>query len=483
MNHALLVGYWYPPATGAAAQRLEAFARRLAAFGWRSTVLAAGSPAISTAPVVRVRDPFGDASQFADYDWSPEPSGSPRLQEPKGSHSPREGARAAAPSVHRPRGGWLIPDRFFRWRRAARRAARSLARDDRPDLVFVSFPPASAAALGVDLAQFFGVPLVVDFRDLWLGPGGYTPPTGLHRRVHERLERRVVAAASRLVAVSEKMAVHLAERHHLPRDRVVVIPNGYEDGAATGAQSNRDRSPAAAADASPTERVAAPNAPGGIVLAHVGTVIPRNRPDLFLNSIAVAPQRDAWRRAGLRIRFVGNLAPAVTHRPEFAGLIETTGLVSAEASRRAMQSADALLLLVGDYVGRWGHNAKAFEYLAAGRPILCLEETPGSNDRALLESLDSDRCLFARLGDPQAIAAAIDELLRRAARGSERVHLAPRGDAAAAGSPPFQPVPLAELRGLSIYSRTALTRRLATVFDEVIGASGAGSTGTPPAPP
>src|SRR5205823_5882569 len=126
-------------------------------------------------------------------------------------------------------------------------------------------------------------------------------------------------------------------------------------------------------------------------------------------ALAASPQRERWRAEGLRVRFVGNLSPAVTQRPEFAGLVETTGLVSHADAWRETRSASALLLLVGDYVGRWGHNAKVFEYLRAGRPILCLEESPGSNDRKLLESMAATRCVFARLADSSAVAAAIED--------------------------------------------------------------------------
>src|SRR5262249_21868607 len=186
----------------------------------------------------------------------------------------------------------------------------------------------------------------------------------------------------------------------IPRERVITIQNGFD----------AERSPL---DAGTCDGVVGPQLPSprGFTLSHVGTVIPRNRPDLFFRAIASAPNRERWRAESLRIRFVGNLSPSVAARPEFAGLIETTGMVPHSQAWREMSSADALLLLVGDYVARWGHNAKVFEYLRAGRPILCLEESSGSNDRRLLEAFAPSSCVFGNLSDASAIANAIDAVV------------------------------------------------------------------------
>src|SRR5207244_1179577 len=92
----------------------------------------------------------------------------------------------------------IIPDRFFAWRQRAYRAltgyddGRWRFKIDQsipfPAVIWATFPPASAAALGGDLARSEQVPLVLDFRDLWLSPGGYAPPTPLHRWLHKRLQ-------------------------------------------------------------------------------------------------------------------------------------------------------------------------------------------------------------------------------------------------------------------------------------------------------
>ncbi len=371
----LLVSYWYPPAVGAAAERIGSFARFLPEHGWDVTVLTAARgcapPEQAGVKVAAVRDRLaGGEPAFADYD-------------------PRRRASGWKSALR----GWLLfPDRFAVWARAAAKTGVKILRRERFDVVLASFPPASSAVVGLRLHEASGVPLVVDYRDLWIGPGGYEPRSGRALAAHRELERAVVRAAIALVAVSEPMANALAEEHGFDRVRIFVIPNGYE--------------PTPAADSGfRNSQFAIRNS---LVIAHVGTVIARNQPDLFFESLRRV--KDDPRLSSIEFRFVGNLSRDYAESLGLGGRVTTTGLVDREQARREMETADGLLLLTGAYVARWGHNAKLFEYVQTGRPILCLEEEQGSNDRKLLERFTPDRAFFAPTSDAAAIAAAIERL-------------------------------------------------------------------------
>ncbi|MFQ5424636.1 MAG: glycosyltransferase [Phycisphaerae bacterium] len=364
----LMVSYWYPPAVGAASERVAAFARHLPDHGWETHVLTARRvPAPAERAGVEVHaipDRFASKGQtFADYDPRQRPS---RLQP------------------------WLrdlvFPDRFVGWQRRALGAGLEIVRRRGADVILASFPPASAVQLALQLHRRTGVPLVLDFRDRWFGPGGYIPRRAQARRAHEELQREAVAATTSIVTISDAMADAIADEHLYPRRRIAVISNGFD--------ADRPRPERRSPDA---ERI--------FTIAHVGTVIPRNRPDLFFASVA------AWKLRGgpnrVRFRFVGNLSKDYLRSAGLDDVVETTGLVPRDRALQEMADADALLLLTGRYVGRWGHNAKLFEYLAAGRPILCLEESPPSNDRTLLESVAPERSFFAAVDDPAALAVAV----------------------------------------------------------------------------
>lgn len=372
----LIVSYWYPPAVGAAAERIQSFARYLPEFGFDVCVLTAEHDGGETADgvrVVRVPDPLGaGASAFADYDG--------RKTEGRLRSWMRD---------------MVFPDRFLHWSAAAAKRGGGILRDERFDAILASFPPASAVSAALSMHRASGVPLVLDFRDRWLGPGGYDPVNPATRRRHEELEREAVKASVGIVAVSERMADAMSVEHGLPRARVGVVMNGYDESRVSVSAPLIHRDPA-------DKR---------LLIAHVGTVIERNRPDLFFGSVARLHQQG--RLKGHRFVFVGNLSRAYVQAAGLSAIIETTGLVGRAEADAWMRSADALLLLSGAYVGEWGYSAKLFEYLRAGRPVLCLEEASGSNDRLLLEDAAPERCVVARLGDDSDTIAALARLVPR----------------------------------------------------------------------
>ncbi len=409
----LLVSYWFPPAIGAAADRMAGFARHLPRQGWEVHVLTAARaespPAMDGVTVHSVEDPLAKEQPFADFD--------PRVSPPKWKSIARE---------------FVFPDRFFKWRKAAMTAGRGLAASVRFDAMLASFPPASVIQLAVGLARETGVPLVTDFRDRWIGPGGYEPSLSFVRQRHERLKMQALTRSSHAVVVSEAMAEAIAASHRVPTSKLVVIPNGYEP-----TRGQRDES----GDATSRSRAAAG---GPLVIAHVGTVISRNRPEQFLN--ALKDIKGDPRLKNVQFRFVGNLSKAYVQSLGLSELVDVTGLIEREAAIREMTSADALLLLTGAYVGRWGASAKLFEYVQTGLPVLCLEELPGSNDRQLLEQFIGDRAFFAPMSDSAGILARVEEIRRyRAARPNAAIEL----DAS-----------------FREYSRENLTARLAEVLNE-----------------
>ncbi|HKQ49016.1 MAG TPA: glycosyltransferase [Phycisphaerae bacterium] len=411
MRNILLISYWYPPGVGAAAERMHSFARYLPEHRWNVHVLtAARSGSIPRAQGVTIHavpDPLAtSAAVFADFD--------PRRKPSRLKSWLRE---------------WTFPDRFIAWRRAALKAATGMVRQEHIDLVLASFPPASVAELALRLRENGGPPIVLDFRDRWLGPGGYEPKSDRARRRHIELEKRCIAAASAIVTVSEAMANAIAIEQGFARERIFVIPNGYDD-----------------QEPSPVLRPTGAPAATGLTISHVGTVIPRNRPDLFFHSVGALQRSDAL--AGVTFEFVGNLSPDYIRSAGLADVIRTTGLVSREEARHRMAQADALLLLTGAYVGRWGYNAKIFEYIRSGRAILCLEESPGSNDRRLLEEFAGNRTCLAMMGDAPGLKAAIVAL-------REQMATAP-------GLPTCPPA-------FSAYSRSGLAGKLANHLWSLLG--------------
>ncbi|HWL93574.1 MAG TPA: glycosyltransferase [Phycisphaerae bacterium] len=419
----LLVSYWYPRAIGAAAERVFGFAQHLPANGWEVQVLTAARPgSVPETPGVTVHsvtDPSARVEPFEDFD--------PRRR----------------PSFWKKLGRQLVfPDRFWRWRKQAARCGRGLMESRRFDAVLASFPPASAVQVGLALVGGNSIPFALDFRDRWFGPGGYEPIGSTFRRLHQRLQQKAVARATLILTVSDAMKEALLKEFNLREDRVVVLPNGYE------IIPRPEEEIAATMDAASSETEAATTGlkPGSLTIAHVGTVIPRNRPELFFDGLQKV--RSDPRLEGVEFRFVGNLSRDYVREMGLQGLATTTGLLDRASATREMRKADALLLLTGAYVGQWGTSAKLFEYLQTGRPVLCLEECPGSNDRKLLEQFVPERAFFARLGDDDGLLEQVERI---------RQYVAMHPQPAIVLDPAFRD-----------YSRASLTGKLAQSLDRLV---------------
>lgn len=394
----LLVTYWYPPAVGAAAERMHSFARHLPEHAWDVRVLTAkhGSSAMTDAQVRAVADPWQrTGGSIADYSPLERPGWSARL-------------RAVLREL-------VFPDRFVRWQEAAFHEGLQLIGEWRPDLILASFPPASAIQLAVRLHKATGVPLVVDYRDKWLGPGGYEPRLKRTIQKHVFLQYEGLMASAGVTAVSEALIADLVNDAKYPAEKTAIVYNGFEP-SPTPARAPQEHGP----DDKP-------------VIAHVGTVIARNQPGLFFQSVnklmAAILEGDSNADAlrSFRFRFVGNLDRQFLTDTGIDVLFTSTGLVSRESARAEMFNADALLLLTGHYVGKWGYSVKLFEYLQTGRPVVCLEESPGSNDARLLRELIPERCFIGKLGEPASLAEQLlhlREFLERE-KSSDRPTLAP----------------------------------------------------------
>lgn len=75
----------------------------------------------------------------------------------------------------------------------------------RIDAIYVTLPPFGAGDLAIDAKRHFKKPLVVDMRDAWSQWGASPFPTYVHYQCVRQLERRLLEAADRIVAVTKEL--------------------------------------------------------------------------------------------------------------------------------------------------------------------------------------------------------------------------------------------------------------------------------------
>jgi hypothetical protein len=237
-----------------------------------------------------------------------------------------------------------------------------------------------------------GVPWVADVRDAWtfesLRPEF---PLAIQRRLDERLERRWLGAADRVVCVSEPAAADLRARAIADP---LLVPNGWdpETGPSAGGEPTGLLDP---------ERVS---------LVYTGRFGSYGRdPAPLVRALAALARDEPEVAAKLELVIAGPLTEAESQlmRTDVSpARIAHAGSLPRERALALQREADALLLIAQPARSQL-LNIKLFEYLAAARPIL-----------GLVAGTDAGRVLAdagmtpVRADDPAAIGAALGRLAR-----------------------------------------------------------------------
>ena len=347
----------------------------------------------------------------------------------RGSVVPRRGPSAIARRLVRTAAMSVVfPDREVFWAPAAIAAGSRALRARRHDVVLATHGPATNLIVGRALAARYGLPLVVDFRDLWSTLPMEIFPSRAHRATARRLERSIVRASTRLIAVAPQMATDLASVHGIPRQHAVSITNGFDPAFAARAIDDRP----------PGDR------PFRIV--YTGSVHAHYNLEPLWRVVRALADAGAIRPETFRLEFIGNLAVADVRAHGIEAFVESKPFVPHARVFDAMAHADALLVVeTPGYYARYSYAAKVFDYLLTGKPVIALVER-GGNTATLLDVAKVG--YIAEPGDETSLRTVIERVL------------------ALKGSPPR--LIDCDAEPLLSFNRRHLVAKLASVLDEVV---------------
>jgi glycosyltransferase involved in cell wall biosynthesis len=323
-----------------------------------------------------------------------------------------------------------LPDNWSSWWLGGVWSGLAMIRRNRPDVIWSTYPIATAHLIAYTLHRITGIPWVADCRDSMTEENYPTPPR--RRRVYQWLERKVVEHAARVVFTTPGAVRMYAERYpDVPASRWSVIANGFDE--------ENFRS---AASAGP-----APSADDEITLVHSGVLYPSERdPRPFFDALA-GLRDDGWlssNKVRVRLRATG-------YDRIYRDMIEAKGLASFVSLEPTIAYDQALAEMLGAQgllifqAANCNHQipAKLYEYFRAGRPILALTDPAGDTAAEMRQAgVDS----IARLDDRDDIRAALMRFV---------------------GQIREQRAPVPTLETVRSYSREAKSGELAVLLDEV----------------
>lgn len=337
-----MIAYHFPPMRGGSGMlRTRAFTEYLPRFGWQPVVLS--------------------VSLNAYLDHSPQEATKVQAHRSFALDAARHLAiRGRYPSL------LAQPDRWISWWLSAVPAGLRLIREHRPDVIWSTYPIATAHLIGLTLHRLTGLPWIADQRDPMLDTD--YPPNLLRRRIHQWVERQVMHHSAAVICTTPGAVRDLKQRYpRQNRNLIHLIENGYDEASFIAAETTKPPMP-------PSGRP--------FRLLHSGVIYPAERDPTFLLAAlarllaegAISP--DSFR---LVLRASGHDAYLKTLVDQHHGLKDIIEFAPALPYLEALteiQHADGLLLLQAANCNSQ-IPAKLYEYLRARRPVLALTHLHG----------------------------------------------------------------------------------------------------------
>ncbi|MCM3879695.1 MAG: glycosyltransferase [Vicinamibacterales bacterium] len=396
MKRVLMIAFHFPPLAGSSGiQRTLRFARHLPAFGWQPLVLTAMPGAYE-----RIGDDL-------DQDL------------PAGLVVRRALAFDAARHLSfrgRHTGLLARPDRWMTWQFDAVRVGSGMIREFRPDVLWSTYPIATAHLIAEKLHRRYKVPWIADFRDP-MAQVGY-PADPKTRAAFERIEEVALTNAALSVFTAPGAAREYRARYPKCSGRVRVIENGYDEESFLAGETDAAK--------------LGPLTPGAATLLHSGIVYSSERdPSHLMQALSDLKRAGAIDGGRLRVRFRAplhdNLLISLARRFNIEDIVEVLPPVPYREALVEMLRADALLVLQASNCNLQ-IPAKLYEYFRARRPLIILTDPDGDTAKV---ALDAGIARVARLDRADDIAALIDDFLEEPRFGSG---LLPSEDAVRAAS-------------------------------------------------
>ena len=436
MKRVLIISYYWPPTGGSGVQRWVKFAKYLPAEGWQPVIYTPENPEQLAV----------DASLEAEVPAEAEVIRR-RIVEPYGMYKKvlrRSGHSKEAVEVNPVnaqnksalqkmamwvRGNLFRPDPRCLWIRPSVRFLKKYLKEHPVDLIVSTGPPQSMHLIGMRLAEETGLPWIADFRDPWtkIFYFKHLSMTKRTQKWHEKMERRVLDKATRVVAVSPLVQQEFQAMTETP---VELITNGFDE-CDFAAEKSTDT------DGGPDKY---------FVITHTGLFAADGNPTVLWDVLAEKCSLDPDFKKALKINLIGKTDEQIIKAIDEAGLHENLNDMGYQPHSEAVSQQRQASLLILPLRKEPEYKAvlpgKLFEYLASSRPILGI----GQADGAMSMIVNSTKTgVVFDWNDKESMSRYLDECWEKHQKGELSA-----SDA-----------------NISQFTRRNLTRRMAQLFEMI----------------
>lgn len=406
----LLIAYHFPPLQGSSGiQRTLRFAQYLPKLGWQPIILTANPTAYQHVGATQLPKEFEQISIYRSFAL--------------------DTARHLSVLKRYPR-ILAVPDRWVSWWLSAVPQGLYLIKKFKPDVIWSTFPIATAHLIGYTLNRMTGIPWVADFRDPMVQPDYPTDP--LIYRSYQWIEKKTIHHCSRAVFTTPNTRKDYVSRFSTETEaRFKVIENGYDEQIFT--------------DVVPEHQ---PQQNKQLTLIHSGIIYSSERdPTHFFEALSDLIREKRISSESLKIilraTYNDHFLQQLIDRFSIASIVKLAPPISYKEAIAEMLSADGLIILQASNCNNQ-IPAKLYEYLRTQKPILALTDPEGDTGLKL-KSLGFDAiCQLDALSD-------IKELLLKFLDGLKEENFS-------------QPL---SLKQLQLNSRESRTAELVEILNEI----------------
>ncbi len=410
VRRVLLIAYHFPPLQGSSGiQRTLRFAQYLPKLGWEPIILTANPISYQLTRPTQLPKEFDNISIYRSFAL--------------------DTARHLSLLKRYPR-MLAVPDRWISWWLGAFPQGLYLIKKFKPDVIWSTFPIATAHLIGYTLSRISGIPWAADFRDPMVQPDYPTDP--IIYRAYQWIEEKTIRnCASAIFTTANTRKDYISRFSNVSESRFKVIENGYDEQLFSEVT---------------VEHQVKQNKQ--LTLVHSGIIYSSERdPTYFFEALSDLLKEKYISSDNLKIilraTYNDNFLQQLINRFNIGSIVTLAPPISYKEAIAEMLSADGLIILQASNCNNQ-IPAKLYEYLRAQKPILALTDPEGDTGLKLI-SLGFDT--ISRLGSKPDIKELILKFLD-----SIRNKIA-------------QPLPLNQLQ---LHSRESRTAELVEILNGIV---------------
>jgi glycosyltransferase involved in cell wall biosynthesis len=362
MQKVLIITYYWPPGSGAGVQRWLKFSKYLPQYGWEPVILTvepdfAAYPAIdyslkSEVPenLIVIKTRARDYFRFYKKNKTEIPSSGFAAGNEKGLKSIL---------TRFVRGNFFIPDPRKGWNKYAFSKACEIIESQSLNHLITTSPPHSTQLIGLKLKKRYpGIRWIADLRDPWTDIYYYKEfyPTCISRIIDSAYEKSVLVSADRIITVGKSLRESFCSKIQGLEEKTEVITNGYDSEDFSGLVAT---------------------SPSIFTISYIGTLSDKYP----INGLLGALRELKIGRMDFRLRFTGYASSIQKDKIKSylpGSEAEFLPYATHSSAIKSMLNSSILLLVIPDHHSSKGIiTGKLFEYLASGKPVLCLGPTDG----------------------------------------------------------------------------------------------------------